>query len=59
MEFAGTLYKGVQFGLDNRERMGTEVLLNRKTMRLLNVIIDPQREFMVTTKLEMEEGESE
>jgi len=39
--------------------MGTEVLLNRKTMRLLNVIIDPQREFMVTTKLEMEEGESE
>ena len=57
MEFAGTLYKSVQFGLDNRERMGTEVLLNRKTMRLLNVIVDPQREFMVTTKLEMEEGE--
>ena len=56
MEFAGTLYKGVQFGLDNRERMGTEVLLNRKTMRLLNVIVDPQREFMVTTKLEMEES---
>ena len=57
VEFAGTLYKSVQFGLDNRERMGTEVLLNRKTMRLLNVIVDPQREFMVTTKLEMEEGE--
>jgi ribosomal protein S6--L-glutamate ligase len=57
MEFAGTLYKSVQFGLDNRKRMGTEVLLNRKTMRLLNVIVDPQREFMVTTKLEMEEGE--
>ena len=57
MEFSGTLYKDVQFGLDNRKRMGTEVLLNRKTMRLLNVIVDPQREFMVTTKLEMEEGE--
>ena len=56
MEFAGTLYKGVQFGLDNRERMGTEVLLNRKTMRLLNVIVDPQREFMVTTKAEIEES---
>ena len=54
MEFCGTLYKGIRFGLDNRERMGTEILLNRKTMRLLNVIVDPQREFMVTTKMKLE-----
>ena len=57
MEFSGTLYKGIEFGLDNRERMGTEVLLNRKTMRKLNVIVDPQRRFMVTTKAEVKEGE--
>ena len=57
MEFAGTMYKGIEFGLDNRERMGTEVLLNRKTMRKLNVIVDPQRRFMVTTKAEVKEGE--
>ena len=57
MEFAGTLYKGIQFGLDNRERMGTEVLLNRETMRLLNVIVSSQRKYMVTTKAEVKEGE--
>ena len=57
MEFSGTMYKGIEFGLDNRERMGTEVLLNRKTMRKLNVIVDPQRRFMVTTKAEVKEGE--
>jgi hypothetical protein len=57
MEFAGTMYKGIEFGLDNRERMNTPVLLNRKTMRKLNVIVDPQRRFMVTTKAEVKEGE--
>ena len=50
MEFAGTLYKGVEFGLDNRERMGTEVLLNRKTMKMLNVMVSPSRKYIVTTK---------
>ena len=33
-------------------------ILNRKTMRLLNVIVDPQREFMVTTKFEVEKEEA-
>ena len=50
MEFAGTLYKGVEFGLDNREKMGTEVLLNRKTMKMLNVMVSPSRKYIVTTK---------
>jgi len=57
MEFAGTMYKNIEFGLDNRDRMNTPVLLNRKTMRKLNVIVDPQRRFMVTTKAEVKEGE--
>ena len=55
MEFTGTLYKGVEFGLDNRERMGTEVLLNRQTMNLFNVVVSPRRKYMVTTKSEIEE----
>ena len=51
MEFAGTIYKDVEFGLDNRERMGTEVLLNRKTMRRLNVMVNPQRKYVITSAL--------
>ena len=54
MEFAGTLYKGVEFGLDNRERMGTEVLLNRKTMKMLNVMVSPSRKYIVTTKFTLD-----
>ena len=59
MEFAGTLYKGVEFGLDNRERMGTEVLFNRKTMNLFNVVVSPRRKYMVSTKAEIKEKKLE
>jgi hypothetical protein len=30
--------------------MGTDVLMNRKMMRILNVIVNPQRKYVVTTK---------
>ena len=49
-EFSGTNYGKVQFGLDDRNRMGTDVLMNRKMMRILNVIVNPQRKYVVTTK---------
>jgi len=49
-EFSGTNYGKVQFGLDDRYRMGTDVLMNRKMMRILNVIVNPQRKYVVTTK---------
>ena len=49
-EFSGTNYGKVQFGLDDRDRMGTDVLMNRKMMRILNVIVNPQRKYVVTTK---------
>ena len=49
-EFAGTNYGKVQFGLDDRSRMGTDVLLNRDLMNRLNVMVNPQRKFVVTTK---------
>ena len=45
------------FGLDDRTKMGTEVLLNRFVMKELNLMIDPQRKFVLTTKLKLEEGE--
>ena len=49
-EFAGSSYGKITFGLDNRDDFNTDVLLNRKTMRMLNVMINPQRKYIVTTK---------
>jgi len=50
MEFAGTLYKDVMFGLNDRTEMGTAVLLNRFTMNRFNVMVNPQRKYVITTK---------
>tara|TARA_B100000929_G_scaffold254915_1_gene216434 strand:+ start:1572 stop:2936 length:1365 start_codon:yes stop_codon:yes gene_type:complete len=50
MEFAGTIYKEVMFGLNDRTEMGTDVLLNRYTMNRLNVMVNPQRKHVITTK---------
>jgi len=49
-EFAGSFYGKITFGLDNRDDFNTDVLLNRKTMRMLNVMVNPQRKYIVTTK---------
>jgi len=48
-EFAGTNFGKIEFGLDDRDRMGTDVLLNRKLMRVLNVMVNPQRKYLITT----------
>ena len=53
-EFAGTNYGKIKFGLDNRDELNSDVLLNRKTMRLLNVMVNPQRKYVVTTKFSVE-----
>ena len=50
MEFAGTLYKEGTFGLNDRTEMGTDVLLNRYTMNRFNVMVNPQRKYVITTK---------
>ena len=47
-EFAGTNFGKIEFGLDDRDRMGTDVLLNRKLMRILNVMVNPQRKYLIT-----------
>ena len=48
-EFAGTNYGKVKIGLDDRTRMNTSVLMNRKLMNKLNVMINPQKKYVITT----------
>jgi RimK family alpha-L-glutamate ligase len=53
-EFAGSNYGKIKFGLNNRDNFNTEVLLNRKTMRMLNVMVNPSRKYVVTTKFSVD-----
>ena len=53
-KFAGSPYGKITFGLDNRDDFNTDVLLNRKTMRMLNVMVNPQRKYIVTTKFTLD-----
>ena len=48
-DFAGSSYKNIEFLLDDREDR-SPVLLNRDVMRMLNVMVNPQRKYIVTTK---------
>ena len=48
-EFAGSSYKNIEFLLDDREDR-SPILLNRDVMRMLNVMVNPQRKYIVTTK---------
>ena len=48
MVFVGSTYK-FMFGLDDRTELGTEVLLNRFVMNRLNVMINPQQKYVITT----------
>jgi len=49
MEFLGHTYQ-FMFGLDDRSEMGTDVLMNRFAMKTMNVMVDPQKKFILTTK---------
>jgi hypothetical protein len=50
IDFAGTVYEDVEFGLDDRSKMTTEVLLNKNTMIRMNVMVNPNRKYVITTK---------
>ena len=54
MEFAGTVYSKISFGLDNREELSSDVLLNREIMSRLNVMVNPARKYVVTTKFSVD-----
>ena len=53
IEFAGTSYINVEFLLDNRGKR-TPVLLNRKVLSMFNVMVNPSRKYVVTTKYSLE-----
>ena len=46
--FNGTVYKNVEFALDDRENKITPVLLSRKFMNDANIIVNPARAFLLT-----------
>jgi len=50
IEFAGSLYKNVEILLDNREGR-SPILFNRDFMKRSNVMVNPQRKYIVTTNL--------
>ena len=51
VEFAGSTYSDVMFGLNDRSDMGTDVLFSRYVMsKMFNVAVNPARKFIVTTK---------
>jgi len=49
VEFAGGFYKDVEFTIDDREDR-TPILLDRAFMNRLNVMVNPQRKYVITTK---------
>ena len=53
VKFAGTLYENVEFTIDDRKNR-TRILLNRDFMRVLNVMVNPQRKYLITTKVTLD-----
>ena len=53
VEFAGGLYKDVDFTLDDRDER-TLILFDRAFMNRLNVMVNPQRKYVITTKYSIE-----
>lgn len=51
MVFNGTLYKNLNFTLDDRGKK-TPLLINRDFMKEANLMIDPSRKFILTEKIE-------
>ena len=49
VKFAGGFYKDVEFTIDDREDR-SPILLDRAFMNRLNVMVNPQRKYVITTK---------
>ncbi len=50
IEFAGKEYKDVLFTIDDRKNR-TRILLNRELMVKMNVMVNPQRKYVLTNKM--------
>ena len=60
IDFAGKTYKDVSFTIDDRKSR-TRILLNRDLMVRMNVMVNPQRKYVLTNKIEsdrMKDNES-
>ena len=53
IEFSGGFYKDVEFTLDDRDER-TLILFDRAFMNRLNVMVNPQRKYVITTKYSIE-----
>tara|TARA_B100001094_G_scaffold146901_1_gene142256 strand:+ start:375 stop:1868 length:1494 start_codon:yes stop_codon:yes gene_type:complete len=51
LAFNGFVYKDVEFGLDERPRSSSDLLLNRETIRLFNASVNPNRTFCLSKRL--------
>jgi RimK family alpha-L-glutamate ligase len=49
--FNGFTYKDVEVGLDSRPRSGSDLLINRDLMRLMNISVNPNRTFALSKRL--------
>ena len=49
--FNNFTYKGVEVGLDQRPRSGSDLLINRNLMRQMNVSVNPNRTFVLSKRL--------
>tara|TARA_B100000902_G_scaffold396036_1_gene456034 strand:- start:1264 stop:2745 length:1482 start_codon:yes stop_codon:yes gene_type:complete len=51
MTFNGFTYKDIEFGLDQRPRSGSDVLLNRDMIRQFHASVNPSRTFVLSKRL--------
>ena len=49
--FNGFTYKDIEVGLDQRARTGSDLLVNRNLMRLMNLSVNPNRTFVLSRRL--------
>jgi hypothetical protein len=50
VDFNGTIYKDLQFLIDDRGHKVTKCLMNQTFMRRANIMINPAKTFVVSTK---------
>ena len=57
VEFAGGYYKEVEFTLDDRDEK-SKILFDRETMNRFNVMVNPKRKYIITTKYSLDDSRS-
>ena len=55
IKFLGTTYKDVECIIDDRSEKVTKCLVNQTFMKLLNVMVNPSRKYVVTTQYSVEQ----